>query len=258
VSPDDPRRLQRTPFDADGFGMRALAVLVATSAIAALIAGCGGNSSAPSLRSSGVTKAEATAYAHYVNLGVADVPGMVSTSLEEEQHERDVVNSGCRLHEIEAHIVDIQSPTFRRGSGLQIKSVRSDVEVLASSELAARKSANEQRVLADARDRACLAGAYTKAFVGALRRGLAARVHLVAGHTTLAVMHPSVPQSIGLRIVVPFTVVGTARSVSASLEVDGLTFTQGPAVVNLLTAGTGGRLSSEQRLLSVLYNRAKA
>ncbi|HST32496.1 MAG TPA: hypothetical protein VLJ80_03135 [Solirubrobacteraceae bacterium] len=46
--------------------------------------------------------------------------------------------------------------------------------------------------------------------------------------------------------------------VAASLEVDGVTFTHGPAVVNLLTAGTGGRLSTEQRLLSVLYDRAKA
>jgi hypothetical protein len=237
--------------------MRALAVLIATLAFAALIAGCGGGSSAPSLRTSGITKAEATAYAHRVNLGVADVPGMVSTSLEEEQQERDVVDSVCRLHEIEAHLVDIKSPSFRSGSGLEAKTVRSDVEVLTSSDLAARKFANEQRVLATARDRACLARAYTDAFVRGLRHGLPGGVHLIVGHTTLAVVHPSVPRSLGLRIVVPFTLVGPARSVSASLEVDGVGFTHGAAVVNLLTTGTRAPVSTEQRLLSVLYDRAK-
>jgi hypothetical protein len=53
-----------------------------------LIGGGGEAQGAPPLNPNGpITKAEATAYAHVVNLGVADVPGMVSISLEGEHNE---------------------------------------------------------------------------------------------------------------------------------------------------------------------------
>jgi hypothetical protein len=233
--------------------------LIATTALTLLVAGCGGGNSTATVPADGpITKAEATAYAHHVNLGVADVPGMVSTSLEHENHERDLVNSECRLHEIETHLVDIQSPTFRSGTGLEEKSVRSDVEVMPSAALASGKFSNEQRVLASARDRACLTRAYSQAFVTNLRHGLPGGVRLLIGHTTLSVLHPPVPGSLGLRIVVPFTIVGPAGSLTASLEVDGVGFVHGAAAVNLLATGTGGPLPTEQHLLSVLYGRGKA
>jgi hypothetical protein len=127
-----------------------------------------------------------------------------------------------------------------------------------SAALAARKFANEQRVLASAGDRACLARAYTQAFVRGLRHGLPVGVRLVIGHTTLIVLRPPVSGSLGLRIVVPFTIVGPARSLDAALEVDGVGFVDGAAAVNLLATGTGGPLPTEQHLLSVLHSRAKA
>jgi hypothetical protein len=59
---------------------RATAVVTTVAAVA-LIAGCGEDAHVPALPKSGsITKAQAKAFANAVNLGVADVPGMVSVS----------------------------------------------------------------------------------------------------------------------------------------------------------------------------------
>src|SRR5437870_2496935 len=109
-------------------------VTISLVALAALIGGCGASSNAAQLPAKGpITKAAATEYAHAVNLGVADVPGMVSVSLEGEGKEGPGAPTriGCGLERrgrSAAHLVDIHSPTFISGEGLQLQELHSEVE----------------------------------------------------------------------------------------------------------------------------------
>jgi hypothetical protein len=233
-------------------------IAIALLAIGALTT-IGGATSVPSLRTMGTSsKAEATAYANAVNLGVADVPGMVSVSQEgEEKAEKYPVTSRCGLQESHVHVVDIHSPTFRRGDGLQLKEVRSDVEVVPTVALADRKLAQIQADIRSPSARACLKRVYTQIFARSLTKGVTGRARVTFGRTTLTFPHPTVPRSFGLRLVFPFTVIGTVRSIGGSFDVDAFGFVAGPAAISLTSFGFSGPAPTEQHLLSLLYSRAK-
>jgi hypothetical protein len=108
-----------------------------------LIGGGGEAQGAPPLNPNGpITMAEATAYAHVVNLGVADVPGMVSISLEGEHNEGPPKDEAvCGVRESHVHVVDVHSPRFESGEGFELAEVESEVEVMPTAALAARKLA---------------------------------------------------------------------------------------------------------------------
>ena len=64
--------------------LRSAATCLALVAIVSAVVGCGGSASAPATpaTSEPITKAQATAYAHAVNLRAADLPGMSIASPE--------------------------------------------------------------------------------------------------------------------------------------------------------------------------------
>jgi hypothetical protein len=238
-------------------GLLAAAALLAVGGI---VSGCG--ETAKALRANGpITKAEATTYAQEVNLGPADVPGMVSVSQEGENKEKPshvAARCGAPQAKHVPHIVDIESPKFRSGGALDVKEVNSEVEVLSTATVANRKLANEtadlHAGLGSARVRACLAGAYAQLFMKGAnkRRG----VRVAVGHVAFVALHPALPDSVGERFALPFTITGPARSVSTVLYVDVLGVVTGPAIIGLKAVSLAGTLPTEQRLLSLLYSRA--
>jgi hypothetical protein len=237
-----------------------VAALVAIPVMAfGALAALGGSSNVPALRTNGpITKAEATAYANAVNLGVADVHEMVSVSQEGEHKEApSSLEATCGVRESHVHVVDIESPKFRAGEGLQIEEVKSDVEVMPNVALAQRKFAQTQSVFKNARVLACFRRAFVKAFDKGLTKGVAGRARVAVGRTTLSILHPAVPHSFELRVAYPFTITGTARSIRSTMYVDIIGFFVGPAGIGLGTFSFNHPATAEQRLLSVLYGRAK-
>ena len=210
----------------------------------------------PALPKSGsITKAQATAFANAVNLGVADVPGMVSVSQEgEAKTSRN--EPKCAIVEDNAHIVDVRSPTFRRGEGLEYQSINSDVEVVSTTAIAEEKIAEFERDTTNARAVACLDRAYARGFSKGLTKDLGPGVGDALGRTTISQLMPTVPSAIGVRIALPFTITGPRGSVAGEVDVDAVGFVVGRALVGL-TSTSGSRVAStlEDRLLSLLYAR---
>jgi hypothetical protein len=227
-------------------------------ALGGVLSGCGATANAHPLRSNGpITKTEAILYAQAVNLIPADVPEMVSVSQEGEDRERNhSVTSRCGLRESHVHVVDIHSPTFRSGDGLQLKEVLSDVEVVPTVALADRKLAQIEADIRSPRARGCLEHLYTQIFARSLTKGVAGRARVRFGRSTLTFPHPSVPRSFGLRLRIPFTVTGTVRSIGGSFDVDAFGFLAGRAAIGLTSFGFSRLGPTEQRLLSLLHSRA--
>src|SRR5579862_8994741 len=112
---------------------RAGVVSLGLAIVGGTLVGCGSTDVA-TIRSSGpITKAEATAFARAINLGARDVPGMVSTSLEGEHKEESLDEVNCGPRQSHAHLVNIDSPTFRSGEGFQTAQARSSVEVVSTT-----------------------------------------------------------------------------------------------------------------------------
>jgi hypothetical protein len=239
-----------------------LAAIIAISllAILGLTATGGHSSSIASLSTTGpITKAEATAYANAVNLRVADVPEMISVGLEGEHKEPSLVDTACGLHESHVHVADVKSPTFRsggNGGGVPLQEVKSDVEVVPTVALAARKLAHLQAHLQSPRDRACLERVYGQLFAKGLNKG---RTHFSLGRTTVSSLRHTLPRSFGIRVVVPFTFTVNELTVHTRLYIDGFGFIVGRAGVSLFSIRFTRPpvVATEQRLESVLYGRAK-
>jgi hypothetical protein len=219
------------------------------------LATIGAGSSVPSLRTHGpITKAEATAYAHAVNLGVADVPGMVSVSLEEEEKVKrtEVEFARCAgAVNPNRRVVAINSPHFRSGSGPQFEEVTSHVEVMPGAELAARDLAAIHTPLA----RACLARSGQRQFAKGFANG--ARVGRIA---VLAMPDPlPYAHSFALRLVIPLTFKRAGLPLHTRLYEDELGFVAGPVEISLtaIAFSRPGASATEQRLLSLLHGRAK-
>jgi hypothetical protein len=238
-------------------------LLAAVIAIALLTIGAltaiGGGSSVPSLSSTGpVTKAAATAYANAVNLGVADVPGMVSLSLESEHKERrSPLEAKCHVLESHVHVVDIQSPKFRHGEGFQLEEVKSDVEVMPNVALADRELRQIESEFKSPRALACVRRGFAQSLARGLTKGVAGRARVTVGRTTLSLLHPAVGHSFGLRVAFPFTITGPARSIGSTFYADAIGFFVGPAGIGLTTLSFSHPPATEQHLLSVLFSRAR-
>jgi hypothetical protein len=234
--------------------LAAAALLVA----AGPLSGCGGDTKARSLRTDGpVAKAEAADYAHEVNLGPADVPGMVSVSLEKEEkapRRIGVEIARCAgAPDPNRRVVAISSPNFRApGTGLRVQQVSSQVEVRPAVEVAARDLA----AVRSSRFRACAERLGQRQFTTWFAR---ARV----GHVAVLPMGDGLPanaDSAGYRLVIPLSFRRGGVPIHTTLYADSFGFRSGPAEV-VLTAicfSSPVPIATEQRLLSLLYRRATA
>jgi hypothetical protein len=228
-------------------------ITIAVLAGGGLIAGCG-SSSVPALRTTGaISKAEATPYANAVNLGVADVPGMTSGSLEGETTAAGYVEFRCPGDVSGARrVVRIHSPAFFRGEGLGYEAVESEVVVWPTAALAARN----RSAFLDTPGRACVARHMAQAadrfYPDRVRTGPA------------AVSFPRSPQPsvyTTFRVTTPLIVIvhRGQPGVRTRVYVDNVGLVVGPAEIRLRAEAVSRPppLATERRLLSLLYSRAK-
>jgi hypothetical protein len=230
---------------------------IAVLAIAGLISGCGEVSNVPSLNTKGsITKAEATAYANAVNLGVADVPRqMDNVTLKSEKdptgkHVCDL-EEGARYH----HLVRVSSPTFRSQTletGLQLEEVSSSVDVFPTVALADRKFTQQEAEERTAR--ACIGQYYARRFGEG-----GSHLHVSSPPTTSILSEP-IPHSFGLRVAFDFTRAAKGTWSASRVYSDQVAFIVGPVEIELfaLTFGRPLPATTEQRLLTLLYSRAKS
>jgi hypothetical protein len=230
----------------------AMVTTIALIAAAGLIAGCGGGSSVPRLRASGpISKAEATAYAQAVNLVPADVPAMDSLGREGEAKggdHPDQLLTRCD-GETGRYLVQIHSPHFQRARGQESEGVGSTVDVTPT----AGAAAHDFELYASSQGRACTAR-LLPLVVEPTRR-------LRPGRPQVSFFHLALPHgsAFGVRLSVPFTVMGGAVPTHTEITIDSLDFLAGPARISLKTVGSPNPVSSstERHLLAVLYGRAK-
>jgi hypothetical protein len=250
--------------------VRPIAVCIAAATAIGLLSGCGGSAPAGAAAISAattthpITKAEATAYAHAVNLVPADVPEMVSDSLEKESKPKrnDLEEARCTGGPSPTRVVvTIKSAHFRSGSGLQVKGLESGVAVTSSAKVATRSVTAVRAALKNARARACLLRLAAKGFAKGFARGLDKGISFSLGRITVSVLPDSLSSSFAFRVIVPLAF-GRAGSAPfhTHVYVDEHGFVTGAAEISLTAVGCSSPVPSatEQRLVSLLYRRAKA
>jgi hypothetical protein len=246
---------------------RSAAACLALVAMVSAVAGCGGSTSAPATSASAtatatatsepITKAQATAYAHAVNLRAADLPGM-SIAAPEGEHP-----ASGRLDQVERCagnvnpdlvVANIHSASFTGTTEPEHEQIRSVVEVMPNAAIAEQNNAanRSQRALACAKR-------FFPLELGSQNGG---RVHY--GAVTVSRL-PSplagVPGSLGYRVAV--NILGVPKAIEPTqprLYVDAFAFLSGPAEVALVTTAFPQPVSeeTESRLLLLLHSRAEA
>ena len=248
--------------------MRIISSILALGAVISLVVGCGSSGSsttttttdAQSGRASTavgqISKKQAIAYAHEVNLVAADVPGAV-VGLEERE-------SGAPSRESaefarcagavnpDRRVVDVKSATFRIGRGTAATQVKSSVEVMPTAALAARNYAAAR----SPRGHTCLAQALPRVVQGATPLGARAGT---ATASFLPDLLPPGQESFGVRITTSLTRIVGGKQVRLPVYLDIFELLAGPAEVGLSATSASRPASSttERRLLSLLYSRAQ-
>jgi hypothetical protein len=239
--------------------LRSAATGLALVAVVGAVAGCGGSSSAPvaSTTSAPITKAQATAYAHAVNLQGTDFPGMSMTSPEGEKPD------ATRLDRVErctgnvnpdVILADIHSAIFSASNEPEHEQIRSEVEVMPSTAIAEQNNAasRSQRALA------CAKRLFPLEFDN--KNGGRVRYGAVTV-TRLPDPLPGVSGSYGYRVAV--NILGVPKAIEPTqprLYLEAFAFLSGPAEVALITTAFPQPVSEETeiRLLSLLHSRAEA
>lgn len=230
--------------------LHALAINIAVVAVSGAVSGCGTSTPA-------ITKAQATAYARAVNLQATDLSGMRLTAPE-----RESTPSGdeAQLYRCAGkpnpggHLVDLESATFAAPADGDIEQIHSSVEVSPTAAMAAERNA----IQTGPRGLACIARLLPRL----LDKEDGARVHY--GPVTMEKLPDPLPEiegSFDIRMNVPIE--GVPVQIAATtphLYVDVLGFVSGAAEVNLMEFSypQPAQSETEQRLLSVLYERTKA
>jgi hypothetical protein len=234
-------------------------------------AGCGGagkSSSTSATQGSGsthtavaagpITRARAVAYAQAVNLMAADVPGAKITKPEHQSaapSPASVQYTRCAGGVSPARkVADIDSATFRTGTGLAGSRVKSSVTVLPSAALATRNFAAAR----SPQGRRCLATLLPQA----LENNPKTRGHF-AGTSTSALPSPlpTGTQSFGVRVATTFTSKSAAgRAIQLPIYIDEFVLLAGAAEVNLSAFSLTGPVPTAGlgHLLSLLNGRAQA
>jgi hypothetical protein len=246
--------------------MPRIAALIALGATGALLASCAGDHRSESPARSQIqtpkahatlTRAQAVAFAHAVNLRATDLPGFrVSPRHEREtQTERHLqrkllncVGAGGAGRSAPG-LAEIGSPSFKRSSGIVAQEVSSSVSVARTSAQATRELAE----LRSGRTRQCLQSYLDLLFKGPAFRGAP------VDHVSISL---GVPPSFGTtgsfawRISVIFTV----RSIHVPFDLDVLGFVYGPSQVMLLSSGLPVPFpaAGQEHLFALLVARAMA
>jgi hypothetical protein len=249
--------------------LRITLAALAVAVIVVLVAGCGSSNTASNGASGAMTTAQDVAFARAVNLRAADIPELTEEKAEPPDHETRTGPLGRAIESCDGAggparaIVGITSPEFRRSTargtvlvlGLS-ESVRSAVYFVPSAPLAAR----EYAATASSRASSCLMRNLVREHVTTKREGGAAQPFF----TQIGVS--SLPSPLrGLPIYwlrwsarLAFEAPGFRGRVPSFN--DYLGFAIGRAIVTLHERS--GRCpfpaTTERRLLSLLYSRAKA
>jgi hypothetical protein len=255
--------------------LRTAGVALALAAGCALVLGCGSTKSAsgtaapvptsPSSSAShgpatgsAVTRSQAVAYAHEVNLRASDVPQMTARSSEREKTSvapaAFEVSRCAGATDPSLRVADVHSPRFVAGMGTARETVKSDVEVKPSAAIAARDAG----AIRSARGLACVTHFLEhRAQEPTLTTQRITRQ--VAVHSLTAPL-PAASGSFEVRIVVTTSAARPGGRLSARSYFDALGFVSGPAEVALTATHSTQPPSAEteHRLLELLYGRAKA
>ena len=198
-----------------------------------------------------ISRAQAVAFAHAVNLRASDIPGMQTSGQEGEHHGNGEV-ARCLGAAHTDSLAEIRSLSFKSKSASdEILGVQSEVTVLPSAAAAAREIA----AIRTPRVKACMEQI--------VERGLAkARTGRIAkskpSFTWASADIPGTEGSFAVRVVMPFA--NNETGISASYYSDILAFASGPAIVELVADGAPQPYpsASEEHLLSLLLSRAKS
>jgi hypothetical protein len=248
-----------------GAGMPRAAALLALTASCGLVASCGGGRRAgtPAQARTGttnqhaghtLTRSQAVAFAHAVNLRAEDVPGFTASS-KKEPGTADEARLERKLWRCvgatnaERGLAESGSPSFKRESGIVQVGTSSNVSVARTSAAATR----ELTELRSRRTRGCLQAYLHLLFMGPAFHGAP------VDHVSLSLGIPPAFGTTGAfawRIAVTFTV----RSLRVPLYLDVLGFVYGPAQVTLFSSGfpVPFPAAGEEHLFSLLVARAKA
>ncbi len=254
--------------------MRRMIVIFALLAAGALLVACGSGSHAPttavapvaattradpvaaagtSAASRSLTKGQAIAFAHAVNLTAADVPGFKVSS----EHEHETAAEKRLEHEMlrcvgalgAGHgIVEASSKDFERESNMADESVQSEVSVARTPELAAKELA----AIRIPHVRVCLSHYLNLLLKSQKYRGATFSPVSISQGTRPA---PGATGSFAWRI----TTTITLHSVTIPIYIEIFAFVEGPAEVSLFIAGVPQPFpaATEERLFSLLLTRAK-
>jgi len=244
-----------------GAACRASAVSARATNLATLPAG----SSVQPSASRPTTRAQASAYAHAVNLRGYDVPGMTQVTPEGPTDDPGYWEAfgRCTGELRSTHtVVSIHSPIFIYRDRLRYRSAYSSVAVLPSEKVADRYVA----VLASARARACITHSYGRL----LLRRTAKREPLSLGQVAVAPLPASVPTSYrgsgpyrgtALRLTIQSSyTTRRGRRVKFPFYFEDFVFAYGRDVIGLTTASSLNHFlqANEQYLMKVLVGRAEA
>jgi hypothetical protein len=261
--------------------MRRLAGIVALAAATTMLAACGGNERAgvvggyttpgvhiPAKSSSSapahapLTRAQAIAFAHAVNLTSADLPGFTATS----KHERTTV-AGKRLeHEVLRCMGGVPRgrSELAEVSSMDFKLKRSPIDFGMSSEVSVSRAPSrptrELTQIAGNRARACLSHYLNLLLREQLLEGLRHQPIARAISTSISISHgtppaPGATGSFGWRIVATVTV----HKLKLPFYFDILGFVYGPAEVSLESSGSLRPFPAkiQEHLYMVLLERAE-
>ena len=234
-------------------------VIVATGGV---LAGCGttGTSGVLARQDTGtpITKAQATAYAHAINLRAADLPEMNASSPEHERKapthaELELARCDGELNP-ELRVIDRASPTFTASAEEENEEIHSSVEVLPTQAVAARHNAAQ----VSPRGLRCI-----RHFIPAsIAKHNTRRLHY--GPVTLSHLPNPLPGVAGsFAVEITTSVIGIPSQIAATpphVYIDVLGFISGTSEINLTAVGFPEPVpeEAEQRLVSLLYTRAQA
>jgi hypothetical protein len=242
--------------------LRPVTAWCALVAAGSLLAGCGGSLGASAASgtpqtTAPITKAQGRAYAHAVNLGASDVPGMTVEAPEGEAPapKRSAVEFARCYGGVSParRIVKMHSPVFSAGHARQAQTLESTVEVWPTPAVAARNNAT----YLSSRGRACFARSLEALHNQANKQGPG---QLQYGPLTVAIVPnplPGVSHSFLRTIAYPLIRGGQIR---LYVYHDNFSFISGPAEVEMDATGFSKPVptATEERLLLLLLSRAKA
>lgn len=221
--------------------------LIAASALlsALALAACGSSSS-----SKPMTTSQATTVANAINLTAADVPGSTSSPPSPTDKQAAAQLATCAGGVSPSlDIVNIDSPSFSTGSGLNQQQASSNVTVLPSS----ADVQQNLHALTSAKGHACLNSSLNSILSKTTSPGVTFSSGTI---TTLPFSSTNTDGGFGVRV----TVSATAQGLHIPFYVDVVGFAKGPTEVELQTLGISQPYpaSEEARLLALLVSRANA